>query len=249
MSTEESLVGASANASTASNGQRLPSGVVTEALESRLQAMKLKSSIDTLAQITGMNEHGQSRRSATTIPSVTSASGEQKQIGSSDDGDDVDEEEKEEEQDEGDDVVPTEEGTFTGVKLGYLEKPSNLLTLRRDYFPSKVGGMPAWLDPLQLPSSDTLTCTNCDQPLIFLLQVYAPIDRISHAFHRSVYVFVCSNGRCVLQHKQARVIRSQLPRQNKYYSFQPPLSAGEMFKKLSIDEQFTPEYYPHPEGM
>ena len=36
---------------------------------------------------------------------------------------------------------------------------------------TQVGGRPAWLDPLHLPSADQLTCRVTGKPLEFLLQV------------------------------------------------------------------------------
>lgn len=54
--------------------------------------------------------------------------------------------------------------------LGFVEpaKPSELL---RHRFPSKVGGRPAWLDPINLPSQDQLRCKASGKPFNFLLQV------------------------------------------------------------------------------
>jgi len=57
----------------------------------------------------------------------------------------------------------------------------------------QVGGAPAWLDPANLPSD--LSCnaypggSRCGKPLVFLLQIYAPVmDGPPEAFHRSVFV-------------------------------------------------------------
>lgn len=36
---------------------------------------------------------------------------------------------------------------------------------------AQVGGRPAWLDPLHLPSPEQLTCRVTGKPLEFLLQV------------------------------------------------------------------------------
>lgn len=57
--------------------------------------------------------------------------------------------------------------------LGFVEpvaKPSDVL---RHRFPSKVGGRPAWLDPLHLPTPEQLTCKATGKPLQFLLQARA----------------------------------------------------------------------------
>lgn len=56
------------------------------------------------------------------------------------------------------------------VDLGFIEKAEpHLLTNR--YFPSKVGGRPAWLDLEKIPESPQMKCTDCDGELVFLCQV------------------------------------------------------------------------------
>ncbi|KAI3994150.1 hypothetical protein MKX01_012407 [Papaver californicum] len=121
------------------------------------------------------------------------------------------------------------------VTLGFLEKPKNLNSLLPQFFPSKAGGTPAWLDPVDLPSERSRTCGICGDPLQFLLQVYAPISGKESTFHRTLFVFMCSSMTCLLQdqHQQwkrqpekqcrsVKVLRCQLPRSNAYYSSEPP---------------------------
>lgn len=60
--------------------------------------------------------------------------------------------------------------------LGFVEPPRRATDLLRHRFPSKVGGRPAWLDPLHLPTADQFTCRATCRPLQFLLQV-RPWDR------------------------------------------------------------------------
>jgi pre-rRNA-processing protein TSR4 len=79
----------------------------------------------------------------------------------------------------------------------------------RFMFPSKVGGKPAWLVPRSLPG---VRCDNCDNPMTFLLQVYAPDQERADAFHRSLMVFTCLRCRCFL-----KCLRSQLPLANDFY--------------------------------
>lgn len=55
--------------------------------------------------------------------------------------------------------------------LGFVEPPRKRADLLRHRFPSKVGGRPAWLDPLHLPTPEQLTCRVSGKPLDFLLQV------------------------------------------------------------------------------
>lgn len=55
--------------------------------------------------------------------------------------------------------------------LGFVDKPKDEWSLCRQYFPSKAGGVPAWLDPLNIPSGSSSVCDICGDPLQFLLQV------------------------------------------------------------------------------
>ncbi|KAI3913103.1 hypothetical protein MKW98_007119 [Papaver atlanticum] len=132
-----------------------------------------------------------------------------------------------EEEEDDDEEVP--------VTLGFVEKPKNPNSLLPQFFPSKAGGTPAWLDPVDLPSEKSRTCGICGNPLQFLLQVYAPISGKESTFHRTLFVFMCSSMTCLLQdqHQQwkrrpekqcrsVKVFRCQLPRSNAYYSSEPP---------------------------
>ncbi|KAL2556626.1 zinc finger (MYND type) family protein/programmed cell death 2 C-terminal domain-containing protein [Forsythia ovata] len=124
------------------------------------------------------------------------------------------------------------------VMLGFVEKPKNKWSLLRQYFPSKAGGTPAWLDPLNLPSEKSSLCDFCSEPLQFLLQVYAPLPEES-TFHRALFVFMCPSMACLLrdQHEQwkrhpekpsrsVKVFRCQLPRMNSFYSSNAPGDDG-----------------------
>ncbi|XP_041999189.1 programmed cell death protein 2-like [Salvia splendens] len=134
------------------------------------------------------------------------------------------------------------------MTLGFADKPKNPWSSRRQYFPSKAGGSPAWLDPVNFPSGSSSLCDFCSEPLQFLLQVYAPLSEES-TFHRTLFVFMCSSMSCLLrdQHEQwkrspevqsrsIKVFRCQLPRANPFYSSdapaedgsQQPLTAGAM---------------------
>ncbi|KAK7281102.1 hypothetical protein RIF29_08800 [Crotalaria pallida] len=60
-------------------------------------------------------------------------------------------------------------------KLGFFFKPENLWSLCREHFPSKAGGVPAWLDPQNIPLGRSSLCDICGDPLRFLLQACLPI--------------------------------------------------------------------------
>ncbi|KAB5569485.1 hypothetical protein DKX38_003278 [Salix brachista] len=125
------------------------------------------------------------------------------------------------------------------VTLGFLEKTKNHWSLSRHVFPSKAGGVPAWLDPVNLPSGRSCVCDICEEPLQFLLQIYAPITEKESTFHRTLFVFMCPSMSCLLrdQHEQwkrgqekpsrsVKVFRCQLPCSNPFYSSEAPRNDG-----------------------
>ncbi|XP_023234158.1 programmed cell death protein 2-like [Centruroides sculpturatus] len=127
------------------------------------------------------------------------------------------------------------------VELGFAEKTESW-RLRSKYFPSKVGGKPSWLNLRDLPLEKHLECKLCQKPLVFLLQIYAPFEENPNTFHRSIFIFVCKDPRCCKsnENKNFVVFRCQLPRDNQYYSPQPPIEeecdshkpSAEDFRKL-----------------
>uniref|UniRef100_A0A4W6FYX2 Programmed cell death 2 n=1 Tax=Lates calcarifer TaxID=8187 RepID=A0A4W6FYX2_LATCA len=76
------------------------------------------------------------------------------------------------------------------VVLGFLEE-AEPWRLRSPQFPSKVGGKPAWLSQRGLPSLPELECETCRLPMVFLLQVYAPVSGQDRTFHRTLFLFCC----------------------------------------------------------
>ncbi|WJZ90404.1 hypothetical protein VitviT2T_009550 [Vitis vinifera] len=151
---------------------------------------------------------------------------------------DLDEEEGEA-ADSNSDVVDDDDCEAEPVTLGFVEKPKNGWSLLCHMFPSKAGGLPAWLDPINLPSGKSSLCDICQTPLQFLLQVYAPISEKESTFHRSLFVFMCTSMECILQDKReqwkcppekasrsVKVFRCQLPRSNPFYSSEPPRGDG-----------------------
>ena len=130
--------------------------------------------------------------------------------------------------DDDDEAADTElSDVETAVDLGYIAPPTHPLRLTRAYFPSKVGGRPAWLNPQHIPTPSQLTCTHCDEVMDFLLQLSAPIRLVESTFHRTLFLFVCHRQSCLARHSYSQpavlCYRSQLPRRNAYYSYDPPL--------------------------
>ena len=125
-----------------------------------------------------------------------------------------------------------EEADLTGapVSLGFAEIPDAEYFLESAYFPSKIGGNPAWLHPAGVPGNKN-RCPHCGQPLTFLLQVYAESTQHNqfpavNAFHRTLFLFTCRESACHAKPPPAlpafRVWRSQLPRIQPYYSSTAP---------------------------
>lgn len=118
--------------------------------------------------------------------------------------------------------------------LGFLERPTHARALARHAFPSKVGGSPAWMDPVRVPYDEELRAVS-GNALEFLLQVYAPVDEEVSAFHRTIYVFVNSHGGETHEAGGARAFRGQLPRANGYYAWDP-LPEGMVGREVSEGE-------------
>jgi len=123
------------------------------------------------------------------------------------------------------------------VELGFVKKTASW-KLRSKFFPSKVGGKPAWLTLKNLPELSDLTCKSCGQPYIFLLQIYANINESDDTFHRTIYVLMCSNGKCIKRFSNENfvVFRTQLPRKNEFYSFDPPVMDDRSSNSPSAEE-------------
>ncbi|KAJ1860302.1 hypothetical protein LPJ73_001428 [Coemansia sp. RSA 2703] len=114
------------------------------------------------------------------------------------------------------------------VTLGFAEPVD--AEFGSEVFPSKIGGQPRWLDPRRPLASERAQCDECGRTMTLLVQVYAPEDAPESAFHRTVYVFVCSNGAC---HRAGasrcmRVFRAQMAESNGVYEEQQPGAADDV---------------------
>lgn len=88
--------------------------------------------------------------------------------GNGNDVDDVDDDDDDDDEQEGQD----------SWQLGFIDEDSMEFPVFNfktqpwgDWDGGKVGGFPSWLNPLDLPSAQDLSCNVCSNPLRFLLQV------------------------------------------------------------------------------
>ena len=116
------------------------------------------------------------------------------------------------------------------------ERRDAVASMRRHHFPCKVGGKPAWLDPVDVPTATQLKCLYTREPLDFLMQIYAPVDDQPSAFHRSIFVFVSPHGGDLHRPGAVRAFRSQLPRDNAFYPDEPARVGGPV-QELSDAQQ------------
>ena len=109
------------------------------------------------------------------------------------------------------------------VGLGFVEETDSW-RLFSHFFPSKVGGKPAWLSLKQIPDASHLACGSCGKVCNFLLQAYAPDDGFDTCFHRTIFVFMCKDPSCCQPNSNINfvILRSQLPKANEFYSTEPP---------------------------
>ncbi|KAJ8686696.1 hypothetical protein QAD02_022490 [Eretmocerus hayati] len=121
--------------------------------------------------------------------------------------------------------------------IGFVEE-CDPWRLESRFFPSKVGGKPAWLSFKGVPDKEQLACDYCQDPCIFLCQVYAPYEESDDAFHRTIYIFICKNPACCKENCNGnlKVIRSQLGRVNEFYPSDPPIEEENWRPDLCIEK-------------
>jgi len=119
----------------------------------------------------------------------------------------------------------------SGILLGFAEKTDN--PLLSPYFPSKIGGKPAWLNLRDIPEAPK--CKECGDVLSFLLQVYAPRQG-EETFHRSIYLFCCTKASCLESNKSVVAYRSQLKRKNEFYPSFPITDVKVAQREARIEE-------------
>jgi pre-rRNA-processing protein TSR4 len=135
------------------------------------------------------------------------------------------------------------EAEAVDVELGFVcEEPVGIdaqpLHLEPDWTKwdgGQVGGKPSWLCPSAqcLPSSEQLQCSECSNPLSFLLQIYCPLDDEADAFHRSLYVFVCRSSGCGRQ-GDGKAFRLQLHKDNAFYAAEAGAAELQVQDKLEL---------------
>lgn len=82
------------------------------------------------------------------------------------------------------------------IDLGFAEECEDEFRLSAISYPSKLGGKPAWLRWDKLLTEAQMHCLVCEKILQFLCQIYIPTELSGQQYHRTLYVFCCSNGKC-----------------------------------------------------
>ena len=133
----------------------------------------------------------------------------------------------------------------SSTELGFVEK-IDWFKLQSIFFPSKVGGKPAWLSQNTIPSLEDLTCCKCGKLMLFLLQVYAPREEKEECFHRTIYIFVCRNGACCEKNSNIsfKSFRSQLPRKNDFFSYEPLANDTESHRVIELEGELRKKWGP-----
>ncbi|XP_014234718.1 programmed cell death protein 2-like [Trichogramma pretiosum] len=126
---------------------------------------------------------------------------------------------------------------MSDIDIGFAQE-SESWQLESRFFPSKVGGKPSWLDLKNIPDSKKLACDHCQQPTIFLCQIYAPIEEDEKAYHRTIYVFICKNPICCKDNSNGnlKVLRSQLEQENEFYPPEDPVVESDWQPDLCVEK-------------
>jgi len=118
-----------------------------------------------------------------------------------------------------------EDQDHRSVDLGFAEKCEQKVYLSSLFYPSKLGGRPAWLRWDSLPKPEKLQCGNCGEQMVLLCQIYVPMDlpvdqgSPPQPYHRTLYLFCCRNGPCSKVSNFVKVFRTeklQLPSDPNY---------------------------------
>ena len=119
------------------------------------------------------------------------------------------------------------------VILGFADPPEKG-DLDIENFPSKLGGFPIWLVPLNNNISLDFFKCSCGNFLSFLLQLYCPLEKKKNCFHRMIYVFYCN--KCWKYKNFVKVLRLNLPENSNYFKGENILNKSLILNDPLINE-------------
>lgn len=140
------------------------------------------------------------------------------------------------------------------IFIGYADKPNSKKDFNHEVYPSKLGGLPVMLFPLDNNENkikNFFLCDFCGRKLTFLLQLYTQIESNKNAFHRTLYIFFCL--KCFAIRSSFKCIRLQLPEKSEFYdgykikdikklnSYLPPLTINSLEPEYVIGNEIENE--------
>lgn len=105
---------------------------------------------------------------------------------------------------------------YAYATIGYIKSRNTLSSFETlNIYSSHIGGVPVFYQNIEKSSNflsfhSSLQCQSChDNTMMFLTQLYSPINLAGDTIHRSLYVFVCQKRQCSLKSIGWIVLRDQ----------------------------------------
>ncbi|KAG8983935.1 hypothetical protein FRB93_006883 [Tulasnella sp. JGI-2019a] len=137
-----------------------------------------------------------------------------------------------------DDLLPNTDGNvLLGLPDGIITEAADLV----DPIVSRLGGTPAFLPLIAVPSHDISYCYNCSIPMGLLVQLWSPFE--DSPMDRVLYVWGCARAACQRKDGSVRAFRSL--RRNKQYALELQKQKEAAHERLRIAEQLIQKIPSH----